>query len=109
MMNITKANFEDIVLTPHEKQLFKQFKNGKIIMISRDDAFCIRRFGLIEEHLVWVGSEQLPWDGTFVISDKGKHYLQYLKAARRKIQTDWIRYIITTAIAIAAFIKSFFF
>ena len=108
-MNTSKSSLENIVLTKQEQTLFKRFKNGQHIALQRDEAKCIWRFGLIEEHLEWDGSVQLPWDGTFKISDKGKHYLQFQQEKRKRKQIEWIRYIITTAIAVAAFIKSFFF
>ena len=45
----------------------------------------------------------------FVISQRGKAELSRIGKGRKKEIYDWIRYGITTAIAIAAFIKSFFF
>ena len=45
----------------------------------------------------------------YSISETGKAKLCEHKNNRNKLIWSWIRYIITTLIAIAAFIKSFFF
>ena len=47
--------------------------------------------------------------GVYAISDKARAVLQEGDRISREKAAEWIRYIITTAIALAAFIKSFFF
>lgn len=105
-MQIAKSRFEEIILTPSEEKLFHRFRKGSTIPLSREIAQNIQRFGLIEQHLVWDGAKQLPWDGTFIISDIGQHYLQYLRGIRQRRRMEWLRYIITTVIALIALILS---
>lgn len=48
-------------------------------------------------------------DSFITLTPKGEAYVEELIRNRRKAVSEWVRYGITTAIALAAFIKSFFF
>lgn len=43
------------------------------------------------------------------LSDAGQQYLNRTTSLTKKERIEWVRYLVTTAIALAAFIKSFFF
>lgn len=47
--------------------------------------------------------------GFIVCNQKGKIYIESIQSTHYKNIIEWVRYIITTSIALAAFIKSFFF
>lgn len=44
----------------------------------------------------------------FQITEPGHDYFMYQSGVKEKRRSDFIKYLITTAIAVAAFIKSFF-
>ncbi len=43
------------------------------------------------------------------LTDVGKHYFETNMDLTHEKRVEWIRYIITTGIAVSAFVKSFFF
>lgn len=70
---------------------------------------------LIKNHLITHNLFLLPdasgycGDGKYYISETGKRYLLYYKQRKSKEKAKEIRAWITAAIAIGAFVKSFFF
>lgn len=77
------------------------------------------RFGLDRDGLVsltyeiqkcFYARKEEPFENTILlINNAGKEAVEKHRASKQKDLIEWIRYGITTAIAIAAFIKSFFF
>ena len=97
--------FDQIVLTRDELKDLKKAYRGKLRFRHIDPNDALIKYGL----LFCRRGKENPEVAAVRITDKGRRYVIYMnqRAAFRRV--EWIRYIITTGIALAAFIKSFFF
>jgi len=96
------CDFDDIFSTMEPKDLYAHGLPHNINATHLVDT--LRSMGLI----TYKWSAQ---DGIYSIdlTDTGRCYFERQHDLSRKEKIEWIRYAITTAIALAAFIKSFFF
>lgn len=101
-------DYSQIVLTRHQMRCLIAVSKDATQTPEREIAEQLRRKGLIKRNHV-AGGNPLDYSGAYSLTDSGLEYIQYRKQYARHRRVDMIRYIITTAITVAAFIKSFFF
>lgn len=104
--------FDEIYLSPQDLEILKSAFNGKVVNIHPVKGSHLKDLNLISSYLS--GSER-----EFVITPLGRRYLEYShrrdelilkksKSDKRYLLYSEIRGWITVALALAAFIKSFF-
>lgn len=105
------TNFDSIFLNKTERRLLKLFKKRDKINIqansyaSRSDLSTLLQLKLVKENATYNRTTRMDdYDGTASITKLGRDYLEYTS---KENQNKWIPYIITTAISVAALIKSF--
>jgi hypothetical protein len=106
---MSKTNdFNTIVLAKEELKCLKKINKSKIpSVINQDIMFSLVDYSLIKQVITGQDDYGTPiTDGSCEINDKGKRYLIFLKQKARPSKAEWIRYGITTIIAIAALIVS---
>lgn len=97
-MEICHSTLSEIVLTKEEQRLLSRFSSGQLVHLPREEAHKIRRFDFIHEHIVWTkNGEQLPWDGTYQLSDFGEHFLAY----KRENTLSFVRRSVLVPIVVA--------
>lgn len=106
MLEKDMLSFSEIKLTRSERLCLECLDRGKITVTGENEPELKRLFRHGLAHPVWQQSKDSPRQAA--ILPRGTDYLAYLNASRTQKRAEWIRYIITTAIAVAAFIKSFF-
>lgn len=100
-------DFDKIVLSKEELEIMKQLTKNEPLQLGKYShnlevlKFVNRRQMGINEY----GTFQ--YDDFFFLSDLGKQYLAYNHSIRKASRGNWIRYWITTSIAIVALIKAF--
>ena len=100
-------DFPSIILTKHELKILKSLnKRGELIIndIDFDDLY---HYGLIRH--VMTGTDEygdMKNTGASRIKDKGARFLIYVKQSKDRRKIEWIRYIITTCIALSALVIS---
>lgn len=98
-------NFQEIILKKDELNTLKKLKKHSLKFENTTGINALLSYKLIEPVITdvdYVGN--LVTDGTFGISDKGSRYLIYLKSIHKNKSLEWLRYIITTVIAVIALI-----
>ena len=98
--------FSEIKLTRSEQSCLKRLDQGKVLVTDENEPDLKRLFRHKLACPVWQQDRSLPRQAA--IRPRGIDYLAYLSASRTQKRGEQIRYIITTAVAVAAFIKSFF-
>ena len=105
------TNFDSIFLNKTERRLLKLFKKHEKINIqansyvSRSDLSTLLQLKLVKENATYNRTTRMDdYDGTASYTKLGRDYLEYTS---KENQNKWIPYIITTAISVAALIKSF--
>lgn len=101
-------DFDKIETTGSDLTLLKALRNEPI----QKGENCTRliRLKLAIEQLEQRTPGCMPTgSGAVDITELGLDYLLYVGRKTKEKRTEWLRYTITTAIAVAAFIKSFFF
>ena len=93
--------FDQIELSSEERKALMKIKETPCKSDEIDEAIQHR---LLYHHFILS-----CYEGRLCIKDRGRDYVAYLEARHTRSVEEWIRYLITTAIAIAAFLKSFFF
>lgn len=93
-----------MVLTKSELKLLKRIKKCGVATLTKEEARLIFGKGLVV--LVSRPQEEMF---SLSLSETGERYFTYRAQISHEKLAGWARYIITTAIAVAAFIKSFFF
>ena len=73
--------------------------------VPDDCARLLLMTGLIESYEFELGNE--PNVGYYRASGTGRCYLNFIENRKRERRSDQIRYIVTTAIALSALVKSF--
>ena len=97
--------FDQIVLTKDERTALKKIHRDQVSFRVYDP------YDALWKHRLIAGKRSNS-DANVIavrITDTGLRYLLYLKGKQAAKRNEWIRYGITTAIALAAFVKSFFF
>lgn len=90
-------DFPTIVLTTHEMKLLKRLLKKNIISTKENEVTASR---LIKLHFI----RELKKESIYFyeIRSRGKNYLLYSSALKKEKRVEWIRYLVTTAIAIIA-------
>lgn len=97
-------SFSEIKLTRSEQLCLERLDRGKVVVTGENEPDLKRLFRHGLAYPVWQQSKDLPRQAA--ILPRGKDYLAYLNASRTQKRGEWIRYIITTAIAVVALIVS---
>lgn len=106
---MSKTNdFITIVLNKDETKCLKKLNKLKSkSKIENNIMTSLLDYSLIQQVITGQDNYGDPTtDGSCVINDRGKRYLIYLKQNSKPSRVEWIRYGITTIIAIAALIVS---
>ena len=98
--------FSEIKLTRSERSCLKRLDQGKVLVTNENESDLKRLFRHKLAYPVWQQDRSSPRQAA--ILPRGTDYLAYLNAFHTQKRGEQIRYIITTAIAVAAFVKSFF-
>ena len=101
-------DYSQIVLDKIQWQCLIRISENASQEPDRKIAEQLRRKELVRRNHA-VGGGSLDYDNTYSVTEYGDGYIQYRKQHLREKRKEDIRYWITTAIAVAAFIKSFFF
>lgn len=104
-------DFNTIVLFDNELKCLKKLNKSEYpLMLEQNMLYQLHRYSLIKQVITGIDHYGEPiTDGACTINDKGKRYLIYLKQNAKPYKTEWIRYSITTIIAVAALIISIVF
>ncbi len=96
----------DVYLTFGEKLSLKNLKKQKPIKNSKHFDR-LMYYGLIQLNYVQFTPGNMPVNnGTYSITKFGKNYLIYLSTFNRTKFFEWLRYIITTIIAVIALMRT---
>lgn len=104
-------DFNTIVLFKNELRCLKSLNKSKTSavidpVIMKD----LLDYSLIKQVITGHDAYGYPiTDGSCLIDTKGERYLVYLKQNAKPSIVEWVRYGITTVIAVAALILSIFF
>ena len=99
----SSVDFNQIEITASELRLLKQLAGGPRIKSDRFERLI--RFGLAREMFVVQTPGGMPVSGdTVEIDDPGRDYLIFVAAKKHDKKVEWIRYVITTVIAVAAIV-----
>lgn len=99
--------FDEIKLNRTEFLLLKKLNCENVAVTAQNERELNRLYRLKFAYPVYSQSvDDVPHAA---IDTRGEDYLAYMSAVRLQRKWENIRYAITTAIALAAFIKSFFF
>ena len=103
-MDVTKVH-----LTKKERKVFKKFGDDGTAELTLAEFETLRHTKLIQDRLgnYPPGSSTLPPSGKCWLSGDGAEYRRYYLAQRAAERKSTRRYWITTGIAIAALVKSF--
>ena len=95
--------FDELQLSAEEIRTLK-----RSLKTSVPVSLCERliRHKLVEEDVIHIPGYAGVKQGTCRITPLGQDYLAYITTRRKEKNAEWIRYIITTAIAVAALIIS---
>ena len=101
-------DFNTIVLDKNELRCLRKLNKSKTKnLISPDIMHSLLDYSLIRQVITGQDGYGSPiTDGSCLINDRGTRYLIYLKQKAKPSKAEWIRYGITTVIAIAALIVS---
>lgn len=95
--------FSNIILTKDELRILNKLNKQNSYIEDEKTCSILTYHGLIEQIYDNVdGNHNLIFGGTCKISEYGERYLVYLKRIRSKTIWEWIRYAVTTLIAILA-------
>ena len=101
--------FSDIYLSRREKALLDRLFTEKQTLTGKEiEVFdYLNNLGFAESSFVaqYDGSKSAH-DDEYTITDLGRRYLLWFRAQRRRLIGDWIRYGVTTVIAMSALITS---
>lgn len=90
MAHNDKTYFEQIILLPEGKKILKQLRAKGFIKASQEEMEPIYYRGLVTKNLIWDSATDTDiWDGTFILSDTGKLYLEFLRENRKKTIINW--------------------
>lgn len=107
MITIKYYKVSDVFLTYNEVHSLKKLENSNTIKNSKHIDRLLR-YELIQLNYSQLSPGNMPThNGTFSITDFGKDYLLYLRKFNRMKFFEWVRYLITTAIAVIALIRTF--
>lgn len=101
--------FSEIILSRRERCLLRQLFEGRQAVSVKDvEAFeYLIRLGFAESGFVVQCSGALSAEeNDAVITDFGRRYLLWLRAENRKAAWEWVRYGVTTAIALLALVTA---
>ncbi|MDD6880675.1 MAG: hypothetical protein PUE18_03775 [Firmicutes bacterium] len=101
---LTIHEIENIILSAEEIRILKQLKKHDAVYINRADAQNLSHNKLIQQNLKWINSEQVPWDGTWIITENGINFLKHNFETKKRFYFVELRAWITLAISIASFI-----
>ena len=104
-------DYSRVLLDKRERKIFKRFKHSDTAVLTKDEFKLLRKKDLVKGVL---GGQSDSFDitidkGLCEISDNGRDYRLYKQFVAKSVAIEWVRYAVTTAIAVAAFIKSFCF
>ncbi|GEM_PF-6859132 len=95
--------FSEIILNKNEIILIKKLKKQYLHIEDDSVIQTLSKYQLIQK--VYDGIDHdfnLIFNGDFEITDFGKRYLIYLERINKNSFWEWVRYIITTLIAVSA-------
>lgn len=102
-----EQNFQEVILKKEELKTLKALKKKPLRIEYNDVEHTLLAYALAK--IVIIGTDEnnnLITGGTYTITDTGERYLIYRNEIRNKKISEWLRYIITTAIAIIALIRT---
>ncbi|MCM1236135.1 MAG: hypothetical protein NC489_39125 [Ruminococcus flavefaciens] len=100
--NKNQLDFDKIALSGRERKLLKKIAKNHVLLSEKNTAV----FGRLQ-HFRFAHSFQdtnSEHTNKIAISDRGRDYLAFINAKASKSRAEWIRYIITTAIAVLALV-----
>lgn len=103
-------DFDKFALLPTEIKLLKQLAEVPAMNLGANEPAKILRLDLVSQLYEETDSDGFPiYHGDYQITDQGIRFLNYLSKKKKEKISSEFRGWATTIIAIAAFIKSFFF
>lgn len=100
-------NFQEVILNKDELKTLKTLRDKAIYIDNKAVEHTLSAYYFIEQTIVDADKYgDLISDGTYMISGRGERYLLYLSKIRKNRIFEWLRYIITTAVAIIALIRT---
>jgi hypothetical protein len=108
---VMQFDYSRVLLDKRERKIFKRFKRSDTAVLTKNEFELLRKKDLVKGVL----DGQSDWfkvkanHGICEISDNGRDYRLYKQFVAKSVAIEWVRYAVTTAIAVAAFIESFFF
>ena len=102
---MSQTDFSKVVLTREEERVLEKFKHKKIVELTKNEIDILSNTNLIEnpfKNLSEFLGDTIPDTALCELSEHGEKYLKSCKNLRNKQLIEWIRYAITTSIAIAA-------